>query len=54
MPGVLDLGHELRAHAGRLDLADDFAVFERLLLEQEDVLQGDLVAFHALHFGDVR
>ena len=50
---VFDLGHELRAHAGRLDRADDLAVLERLLLEQEDVLEDDLVAFHALHFGDV-
>ena len=32
---VLDLGHELGPHARRLDRADDLAVLERLLLEQE-------------------
>src|SRR6188472_4430628 len=50
---VLDLGHELRAHARRLDLPDHATVLEGFLLEQEHVLEGDLVAFHALHFGDV-
>src|SRR6478672_10716759 len=48
---VLELGHELRAHAGRLDPADHLAAFEGFLLEGEHVLQGNHVAFHALHFG---
>ena len=33
----------------------DLAVFVHAVeLEQEDVLEGDGVAFHAAHFGDVR
>src|SRR5207244_1392133 len=51
---LFDLGHELGAHTGGLDGADDLAVLVRLLLEQEHVLKGDLVALHALHLGDVR
>src|SRR5258707_15725088 len=50
---VFDLGHELGPDAGRLDSPDDLAVFERLLLEQEHILEGDFVPFHTLHFGDV-
>src|SRR5207237_9301470 len=50
---VFDLGHELRPYAGGLDDPNDFAIFERFLFEQEHVLEGDLVAFHALHFGHV-
>ena len=40
---VFDLGHELRADAGRLDDPDDLAVFERFLFDQESFTEGRVV-----------
>src|SRR5438552_14552374 len=51
--GRLELLAELRAVAGRAELADDLAVDVRGLLEDEHVLQDDGVALHALDLGDV-
>src|SRR5688572_17920426 len=45
---------ELRADARRPQVAQDAAIGEARLLEHEDVLHDDRVAFHALDLGDVR
>src|SRR5438093_287644 len=50
----LELLHELRTDAGRLQPALDLAFDDARLLEHEDVLHDDDVAFHALDLGDVR
>ena len=46
---------ELRAHAGGLEVAAEASVLvdAHAEVEQEDVLEGDDVALHALHLGDV-
>src|SRR3954463_5067540 len=50
----LELLDELGADAGRLQPTLDLALDDAGLLEHEHVLHDDHVAFHALHFGDVR
>ena len=49
----LELLDELRPDAGRLEAALDLAFDDAGLLEDEDVLHDDDVAFHALDLGDV-
>src|ERR1700704_1613197 len=49
----LELLDELGADPGRLEAALDLALDDARLLEHEDVLHDDDVAFHALDFGDV-
>src|SRR5262245_24071132 len=50
----LELLDELGPDAGRLQAALDLAFDDARLLEHEDVLHDDDVAFHALDLGDVR
>src|SRR3989442_12355066 len=50
--GGVELRHELRADAGGPQAADDLAVDVAGLLEDEDVLHDDDLAFHALYLGD--
>src|SRR5712691_3686903 len=49
----LELLDELGANAGRLEPALDLALDDTRLLEHEDVLHDDDVAFHPLDLGDV-
>src|SRR3954447_16807893 len=49
----LELLDELGSDAGRLQPAHDLPFGDARLLEDEDVLHHDDVAFHALDFGDV-
>src|SRR6478752_7196454 len=49
----LELLDELRSDAGRLEAALDLAFDDTGLLEDEDVLHDDDVAFHPLDLGDV-
>src|SRR3954466_14484888 len=53
---VSELLGELRPDAGGLEMAPEPAVLvdAHAVVEHEDVLQRDDVAFHALHLGDVR
>ena len=55
MPWSCELLGELGAHAGGLEVAAELAVLvdAHAEVEQEDVLEGDDVALHALHLGDV-
>src|SRR5664280_1755877 len=53
-PLHLELLDELRTDAGRLEAALDLALDDARLLEDEDVLHHDHVAFHPLDLGDVR
>ena len=55
MPEVGELLGELGSHAGGLEVALEVAVLvdAHAEVEQEDVLEGDDVALHALHLGDV-
>src|SRR3954469_20173467 len=50
----LELLDELGADAGRLEATLDLALDDAGLLEDEDVLHDDDVAFHPLDLGDVR
>src|SRR5437868_12123338 len=52
-PHDLELLDELRADAGRLQATLDLALDDAGLLEDEDVLHDDDVAFHPLDLGDV-
>src|SRR5689334_8558560 len=54
--GRLDAVHEVRSQAGRHDVALHLsgAAVDTCLLEQENVLQGDRLAFHTHLFGYVR
>src|SRR3954453_23909212 len=52
-PHHLELLDELRTDAGRLEPALDLALDHARLLEHEDVLHDDDVAFHPLDLGDV-
>ena len=53
-PGSAQLFVEAGPDAGGLESAQNLAVFRDAgLLKQEDVLHGDLLAFHAHQFGDV-
>src|ERR1700733_1747060 len=53
-PGRQQLFVELGPDAGGRESSDYAAVrVQAALLENEDVLQGDHVAFHARHFGEV-
>src|SRR4051812_46734373 len=53
---VGELLRELRTNARRLEVATEAAVLvdTHAVVEQEDVLEGDDVTFHALHLGHVR
>src|SRR4051794_2413352 len=52
-PHHLELLDELRSNAGRLEAALDLAFDDAGLLEDEDILHHDDVAFHPLDLGDV-